>query len=229
MSAQYFIRANGVDTRLDLALAEVCQCERGNQVTDWLRLQTTEEFAAADQWTPGTIARLVMIEDHLETILFTGKFTNPAAWKEWSGEGKHYLLKGPWDRLERTPYVQSWTAFAEIGEPEPVEKEFARVFLWNGIGTAAQIGAVIDYLIADQAYEATLPPEQRASMVPIAKGTIDANCQPRPVKAASILCSEAVIHSLRLLTMRWHGGTTARKRPCFIADVESRSPRTRSP
>lgn len=200
MSATFYIRVNGTDTALDLALAETCQLDLGNQVMDWLRLQTTEALAGADQWEPGTRASFVMIEDAVETILFSGTFTNPAAWKGWSGEGKRYLIKGPWDRFERTPYTQPWTVFTTPGEPETEEKEYARVFLWNGIGTAAQIAAIVDFLIADQVLDAGLPEVDRANLLPIAKGTIDADCQPRPVKAASIFCAEAVLQSLRLLS-----------------------------
>lgn len=199
MATRFAIEITNADasvtrTVLDVAQVEMCQRERGNQVADWVRLQTTEVLANADQWTSGRIGRMYMLEGEGEaevaTLLFTGKFVNPNAFTAWKGQGKRYLLKGPWERFERTPYVQPWTAYTEVSGVTTVTK-FARVFLWTDEVTSSdQVGLVVDYLLADGA--------GIASMLQFQKGNIDGGIKLRPAKAQSMMCSEVVLQSLRL-------------------------------
>ncbi len=212
MASKFFIQVGDVAKPLDMAQVEQCVRWRGHMALDYLAVQTTERLVNDDQWPEGSdVLFFMQTPDGNPLVLFRGALRDPDSFAAWRGMGHRYLIAGPWERFERTPFTQTWQAFpadserVPTGDPkEPVE--LSRAFLWDGKDTAQQIEAVVDLLLADQGPGDT-------PITPIAKGTIDAAIELAPSKIGSAFCGEVVFRSLKLLP-----------RACFWFDYTTTAP-----
>jgi hypothetical protein len=181
--SNYFLRINGgALQRIDL---EQCTAFTREQVafsSGWLRITTTENFADALQWAIGS-----KVELFLGSVrIFYGTMVDPTSVAEPERQGRTYLAEDPWRAFRRTPYEQRFAMWdlASIGLGDAPMQDTAKALLFSDRSAKAQMIRVCDYLIAEQVAHPTL--------LPMAKGKIDAEIAMRPTKMDTTVCSEVI-------------------------------------
>jgi len=131
-----------------------------------------------------------------DTTVFVGRIKTIPRYGGPQTETINYEAHGPWERLESITYRQSWRLY-DVGAAELQNKLKSRVILCQNAGgdaitTGAQIGDVIDYMVAlygTPPFQYGTPPLQKGTIAPTVTLPFD--------EQVTISCAEVIIKMLR--------------------------------